>query len=75
MESEGVVVTESRHADALRRTQDHIVAAQQAEAEGRGRDIVSDELRAAADCLGEITGETATPAIIDAIFSTFCVGK
>ena len=27
------------------------------------------------DCLGEITGETATEAIIREIFEKFCVGK
>jgi len=74
-DAEGLMICEARHADALRRTAEHIAGARQAESTREGRDLVSDELRAAADALGEITGERASPAIIDEIFSRFCVGK
>jgi tRNA modification GTPase len=74
-ETEGVMICEARHADALRRTAEHIAGARRGEGRREGRDLVSDDLRAAADALGEITGETALPALIDAIFSRFCVGK
>jgi tRNA modification GTPase len=42
---------------------------------GVGYDLVALDLREAADALGEITGELATPEILEAIFSRFCVGK
>jgi tRNA modification GTPase len=72
---EGPMICEARHADALRRAAEHIAGARDAEARREGRDLLSDDLRAAAAALGEITGETTTPAVIDEIFSRFCVGK
>ena len=38
-------------------------------------DLIGIDVKAAWDALGEITGETATEAIIEEIFSKFCVGK
>lgn len=38
-------------------------------------DAVALELRDAADALGELTGEIASPEILEAIFSGFCLGK
>ncbi|MDR2468602.1 MAG: tRNA uridine-5-carboxymethylaminomethyl(34) synthesis GTPase MnmE [Spirochaetaceae bacterium] len=42
---------------------------------GEPLDLIAGELRAAVNALGEITGEVSTADILDAIFSTFCVGK
>ncbi len=38
-------------------------------------EIAALNLRSAAEALGVITGETATPDVLDNIFSRFCVGK
>lgn len=38
-------------------------------------DLISVDLKEAWDCLGEITGETASEEIIDTVFEKFCVGK
>jgi tRNA modification GTPase len=38
-------------------------------------DAVALELRDAADALGELTGEIASPEVLEAIFSGFCLGK
>lgn len=38
-------------------------------------DLVATDLRSSLNCLGEITGETATEEILDRIFSRFCIGK
>lgn len=38
-------------------------------------DALALDLREAAEALGEITGEIATPELLEAIFSRFCVGK
>jgi tRNA modification GTPase len=38
-------------------------------------DMVSIDLRAAMDALGELTGETTREDIVDRVFAQFCVGK
>ncbi len=38
-------------------------------------DGIAIELKEALDAVGELTGETASPDILDAVFSRFCVGK
>lgn len=38
-------------------------------------DLLAAELRQTATALGELTGEEATEAVIDAIFAQFCIGK
>jgi tRNA modification GTPase len=47
--------------------------------EGRGRkipwDLTAIETRRALDILGEIVGETTTEAVLEMIFSRFCIGK
>ncbi|MBN1241979.1 MAG: tRNA uridine-5-carboxymethylaminomethyl(34) synthesis GTPase MnmE [Spirochaetales bacterium] len=42
---------------------------------GEPLDLVSLDLRAASDSLGELTGETASPDVLETIFTRFCVGK
>lgn len=72
---ETVLVTRTRHQDALRRTSAHLDAAVGALEQGLALDFVSIDLRAAYDALGEITGETASDDLLDRIFSEFCIGK
>ena len=38
-------------------------------------ELVAFDLRVAANAVGEIVGMTATEDLLDAIFSTFCLGK
>ncbi len=65
---------EERHFDALMRSKTSLALA--IEACGmQPLDLIGIDVKAAWDALGEITGETATEAIIEEIFSKFCVGK
>ena len=65
---------EERHFDALTRSKTSLALA--IEACGmQPLDLIGIDVKAAWDALGEITGETATEAIIEEIFSKFCVGK
>ncbi len=56
---------------ALESTQAAIIA-QQADL---SPDLVSIDVRAAVDALGEITGQTVTEDLLETIFSKFCIGK
>ena len=39
------------------------------------KEFVALDVRDALHSLGEVTGETASPEILDKIFAGFCVGK
>lgn len=65
---------EERHLAALKATQASLVSALDALGK-EPLDILSIDVKAAWEKLGEITGKTATEEIISNIFSKFCVGK
>ena len=65
---------EERHYGALCRAEDSLKKAIRA-CECHPLDLIGIDVKEAWDSLGEITGETATEAIIEEIFSKFCVGK
>lgn len=67
-------LVEQRHFDALNRANAHIGQAIFA-CDFQPLDLIGIDVKAAWDALGEITGETATEAIITEIFEKFCVGK
>ncbi len=73
--SESALVSSARHADALGRAADALATARAALDAGIPLDLISVDLRAALDALGEITGETATADLLDRIFAAFCIGK
>lgn len=66
---------EQRHFDALQRAQESLTKAISACRMGQPLDLIGIDVKEAWDALGEITGETATEAIIEEIFAKFCVGK
>lgn len=65
---------EERHYGAICRAEDSLRKAISACA-FQPLDLIGIDVKEAWDALGEITGETATEAIIEEIFSKFCVGK
>ena len=69
----GVVITNLRHLDALKRASLSLTRA--INAQDVSLDLVSIDLKNAYSALGEITGNTTGEDIIDAIFSKFCLGK
>jgi tRNA modification GTPase len=42
---------------------------------GASGELLAIDLRDSLAAIGEITGETTPDAILDLIFSTFCIGK
>ncbi|HET8913552.1 MAG TPA: hypothetical protein VFN23_18915, partial [Ktedonobacteraceae bacterium] len=75
LQNESVLVTSTRHQEALRRAAEHLQASLSPLEQGLPLDFVSIDLRAAYESLGEITGETAGEDLLDRIFREFCIGK
>lgn len=71
----GAVITNMRHKTALIGAKEALSRAAEALSMGMPTDIVSIDIAAAMDSLGEITGETVSESIVDEIFHNFCVGK
>ncbi|MDQ2887732.1 MAG: tRNA uridine-5-carboxymethylaminomethyl(34) synthesis GTPase MnmE [Chloroflexota bacterium] len=72
-QSESILVTNTRHQEALRRSAEHLQAS--ILSLEQPLDFVSIDLRAAYNALGEVIGETASEDLLDKIFSEFCIGK
>ncbi|MBU5592408.1 tRNA uridine-5-carboxymethylaminomethyl(34) synthesis GTPase MnmE [Clostridium sp. MSJ-4] len=70
-----VMITNSRHKEALYRAKERCLAALDTLNSGISIDLASIDVRSAWMNLGEITGETLEEDIIDKIFSEFCLGK
>lgn len=69
---EDVVLARERHLEALRDTAAAIVRAGEC---GDALELLAEELRAAQDALGSITGEFSADDLLGVIFSRFCIGK
>ena len=73
--AETATVTNVRHRDALRRAVESLGQALESVQCGMPGELVSIDVRTAADALGEITGAITTDEILGQIFSQFCIGK
>ncbi len=69
------VTVNARQADALGRGEEGTRRAGEALAAGESLELVALEVRIALGALGEITGQTTTDELLDAIFGQFCLGK
>jgi tRNA modification GTPase len=74
-ETVGLLITDSRHYDLLRRTQSSLENSREMLIRSASEELVLVGLHNALEFLGEITGETTTEDILGEIFSTFCIGK
>jgi len=71
--TESLVVTSLRHKNKIDNTLEHLNEVRKNL--NLPPEIISFELRQAADQIGEITGHIYTEQILDEIFSSFCIGK
>lgn len=72
--ADSVVITNERHKDALTRAKkalDQTIKNISADT----LDLISIDIKEAYNAIGEITGNTTSEEIIDAIFKKFCLGK
>lgn len=74
-DASSLLVTSTRHRDALIKANKQINAAIYGLKRGMTGDFISIDLRAALNELGTITGEITNEHILDSIFSRFCIGK
>lgn len=72
--ADGVLVTNARHAAALRDAAASLRAVRSG-LDALPGDLLAEDLRAALTSLGSITGEICPEEVLGAIFSRFCIGK
>ena len=70
-----VIVSNLRHAEALRETEKALKATKTGLASKISGDFVATDIRRALYHLGEITGSIANEDLLDSIFFNFCIGK
>lgn len=72
---EDVIVTNSRHFDALQKAHSDLLKVLEGLENGITGDFVAMDIRQAIHHLGSITGEISTDDLLGSIFSKFCIGK
>lgn len=75
LQDDDILITSSRHRACLEQAAQRIADAETVISSGLTLDIVASLVRGALDALAEITGELVTDALIQTIFTRFCVGK
>ncbi|KOA20304.1 tRNA modification GTPase MnmE [Clostridium homopropionicum DSM 5847] len=73
--SKDVMITNSRHKEALIRAEENLEAAVEALNNTFAIDLAAIDLKNTWKIMGEISGDTIEEDIIDRIFSKFCLGK
>lgn len=73
--AEGGFTARQRHIDALNKASQSLEAGKSQLQEFGAAELLAEDLRAAQDALGEITGEVTPDDLLGRIFSTFCIGK
>ena len=73
--AESPFLARARHVAALASAQRCLASALGLTTAGEGAELVAEELRAAQNLLGEITGRVTNEDLLGVIFSTFCIGK
>ncbi|MEP6911113.1 MAG: tRNA uridine-5-carboxymethylaminomethyl(34) synthesis GTPase MnmE [bacterium] len=72
---DGLLITNARHQDLLRRSQRALQSSTELLRQRASEELVLVGLYDALRLLGEITGETTPDDVLAQIFSTFCIGK
>lgn len=77
---EGVIIAEApltrlRHLEAVRKADIALERAQEASRDRLSLEFIASDVREATQALSELAGEIAPEEVLDAIFSSFCIGK
>jgi tRNA modification GTPase len=73
--SESNFIARSRHVDALKRAEQHLVTGRGVLLDQAAGELFAEELRYCHGALAEITGEFSSDDLLGEIFSSFCIGK
>lgn len=73
--NQDVIVSNSRHLEALTRANESIISASEGLNTGITGDFIAMDIRQALHYLGEITGEITNDDLLGNIFANFCIGK
>jgi tRNA modification GTPase len=71
----GLLITDARHFDLLRRSQSALRSSTELLEQHASEELVLVGLYDALRLLGQITGETTPDDVLSQIFATFCIGK
>lgn len=74
-DGEDVILARARHVEALERARHSLERARKRLSRGDAPELLAEDLRAAQQALGEITGEVSADDLLGEIFSRFCIGK
>lgn len=70
------IAINARHARALESAREALAAAQERASKANSEvELLASDLRGALSSLGEIAGKVDNEQVLDALFSTFCIGK
>jgi len=69
------VIVSERHVVSIREAREAVSQAGASLRDGVPLEFVASDIRLALDCVGAITGNTASARVLDEIFSRFCIGK
>lgn len=73
--SEDILVSNLRHIDLLKTTQEAVGKTRQAFSDNLSAEFISQELKEALEALDKITGKAVSEDLLDKIFAEFCIGK
>jgi tRNA modification GTPase len=72
---EDVLLARVRHVHALEQARDRLAQGLQRLSDHGSLELLAEDLRAAQQALGEITGAVSSDELLGEIFSRFCIGK
>lgn len=75
MQTEGVLLSNARHYEAIVRAHAAIVRVREAMQQGISGEFLSMDLQDCLNALGEVTGQISSQEVLNNIFRKFCIGK
>ena len=71
----GIMISNFRHFSAIQKAKQSLELALESTLSRKSSEFIAVDLRAGLDAIGEIVGIVTTEEILNAIFSSFCIGK